>query len=121
MAGSPVGDPLPGQQWTVHDRTRPQARKVTPGMPLPTPDPASDAIVLFDGKDLSQWESIGRDRKVTEPKWKVENGYMEMVPRSGSLITKEAFGDCQLHLEWITPTGAPPNAAGRCVATAASF
>jgi hypothetical protein len=113
MAGSPVGDPLPGQPWRVHDRTRPQARKVTPGVPLPAPGPASDAIVLFNGKDLSQWESIGRDRKITEPKWKVENGYMEMVPRSGSLITKDAFGDCQLHLEWMTPTGTPPERRGQ--------
>jgi len=113
MAGSPIGDPLPGQRWRVHDRTRPQASKVTPGMPLPTPGPASDAIVLFNGKDLSQWESIGRDRKVSEPKWKVENGYMEMVRRSGSLITKEAFGDCQLHLEWMTPTGTPPDRRGQ--------
>lgn len=113
MAGSPVGDPLPGQKWRVHDRSRPQARKVTPGLPIPVMGPSSDASVLFDGKDLSQWGTIGRDGKVTEPKWKVENGYLEMAPRTGSLITKQSFGDCQLHLEWMTPTGTDPSRVGQ--------
>lgn len=113
MAGSPVGDPLPGQPWKVHDRSRPQARKVTPGMPLPVPAAASDATVLFDGRDLSEWSGIGRDRALTEPKWKVEAGYVELVPGSGSLITKQSFGDCQLHLEWMTPLGAPPQRRGQ--------
>jgi hypothetical protein len=111
--GSPVGDMLPGQKWRVHDRTRPQARKVTPGQPLPTEGPASDAIVLFDGKDLSQWGSVGRDGKVTNAAWKVENGCIELVPRAGSLITKEAFGDCQLHIEWMTPTGTDASHKGQ--------
>ncbi len=53
--GSPVGDPLPGQKWLVHDHSRPQPRKVTPGHPIPTMSAPSDAIVLFDGKDLSKW------------------------------------------------------------------
>lgn len=113
MAGSPVGAPLPGQKWRVHDRSRPQARKVTPGLPIPKIRPSSDAIVLFDGKDLSQWATIERDGKITEPKWKVENGYLEMVPRTGSMITKQAFGDCQLHLEWMTPTGTDPSRVGQ--------
>src|SRR6478672_8000278 len=55
MDGSPLGDPLPGQKWRVHDRNRPQARKVTPGLPTANELPPSDAIVLFDGKNLSQW------------------------------------------------------------------
>jgi hypothetical protein len=113
MAGSPVGDQLPGQKWKVHDRSRPQARKVTPGLPLADERPSSDAIVLFDGKDLTQWGTQGRDGQVTEAKWKAENGYVEMVPRSGSLITKAAFGDCQLHLEWMTPTGTDATRRGQ--------
>jgi hypothetical protein len=113
MAGSPVGDPLPGQPWKVHDRSRPQARKVVPGLPVPSKQPPSDAIVLFDGKDLSRWNTRGRDGKVTEPAWKVENGYCELVPRTGSLMTKEAFGDCQLHLEWMTPIGTDPSRVGQ--------
>ena len=43
---------IPGQKWKVHDMERPRARKVTPGLPLLNEAPPSDAIVLFDGKDL---------------------------------------------------------------------
>lgn len=103
MDGSPVGDPLPGQKWLVHDRTRPQPRQVTPGRPIPIPSAPSDAIVLFDGTDLSQWIGRGRGGAVREPGWNVENGYMELVPGAGSLVTKESFGDVQLHIEWTTP------------------
>ena len=59
---------------------------------MSTPPPA-DAIVLFDGKDLSHWVTAGRGGQTSEPKWKVENGYMEIVPRGGRLMTKEKFGD----------------------------
>lgn len=111
--GSPLGDPLPGQKWRVHDRTRPQPRRVTPGQPIPTPSAPSDAIVLFDGKDLSNWVSRTRAGVVSEPRWKVENGYMELVPGVGSLATKDSFGDIQLHLEWTTPPGAAPSQVGQ--------
>ena len=95
---------LPGQKWKVHDAARPHPRKVTPGLPLLQEPPPSDAEVLFDGKDLSHWVSMSRG-KVGEPRWKVENGYMEIVPRSGRLVTKDKFGDCQLHVEWMIPKG----------------
>jgi len=111
--GSPVGVQLPGQKWLVHDRNRPQVRKVTPGLPIPQPRPSSDAIVLFDGKDLSQWSTMERNGQMSEAKWKVEDGYFELVPRSGSLITKQSFGDCQLHLEWMTPTGTDASRKGQ--------
>jgi len=113
MAGSPEGSALPGQRWKAHDRTRPQARKVTPGLPLCSPPAPSDAIVLFGGKDLSQWNARDRDGKLSEAKWKVESGYAEMIPRSGSLVSKEKFGDCQLHLEWMTPLGADASRRGQ--------
>jgi len=113
MDGSPVGDMLPGQKWRVHDRTRPQPRKVTPGMPVPAPSAPSDAIVLFDGKDLSNWNGGGRGGAIGDPKWKLENGYVELVPGAGSLVTKESFGDIQLHLEWTTPTGADASRVGQ--------
>lgn len=96
---------LPGQKWKVHDAARPRPRKVTPGLPLLQENPPSDAIVLFDGKDLSQWTATGRGGVARTPGWKVENGYMEIVPRSGRLVTKEKFGDCQLHIEWMVPKG----------------
>lgn len=87
-------------KWLVHDRRRPKPPKVTPGR---TPqNPPSDAIVLFDGKDLSQWKS----RRGGGPaRWKVENGYME-VNDTGSIVSRETFGDCQLHIEYMAPT--PP-------------
>lgn len=113
FAGSPVGDPLPGQQWRVHDRSRPQARKVTPGLPIPELRPPSDSIVLFNGADLSQWAMLGRDGQITDPKWKVESGFIEMVPHTGHLMTKQTFGDCQLHLEWMTPQGTDPSHVGQ--------
>jgi hypothetical protein len=103
MDGSPLGDPIPGQKWRVHDRSRPQPRKVTPGQPVPTMSAPSDAIVLFDGKDLSKW-SVGGGRgggaPVGEPQWRIVDGHAEM---RGGIVTKEGFGDIQLHLEWTTP------------------
>jgi hypothetical protein len=94
---------LPGGKWHVHDPARPRPRVVAPGT-ASTPDqpgrPPSDAIVLFDGKDLSRWSSGGGPAK-----WKVENGYAE-VNGTGDIETKEKFGDVQLHLEWAEP--APP-------------
>lgn len=94
---------LPGQKWKVHDMERPRPVKVTPGLPVLKEAPPSDAIVLFDGKDLSHWMQQPRGGQPQEPKWKVENGYIEIVPRTGRLITREKFGDCQLHIEWMVP------------------
>jgi hypothetical protein len=104
---------IPGQKWKVHDLERPRARKVTPGLPLLNEAPPSDAIVLFDGKDLTQWTQTARGGQPQEPKWKVENGYMEIVPRTGRLVTKEKFGDCQLHVEWMIPKEATGSGQGR--------
>ena len=97
---------LPGDRWRVHDDARPRPRIVEPGTAGTATEPGkppSDAIVLFDGKDLSHWVQRGRDGKILEPAWKVENGYIEVVPGTGSHKTKEAFGDIQLHIEWATP------------------
>jgi hypothetical protein len=96
---------LPGGKWHVHDGDRPQPPIVTPapaGAPVPPP---SDAIVLFDGKDLSRWQVGGKPAG-----WKVEDGAMVCPPRGtpggGTIETKDEFGDCQLHIEFATPT--PP-------------
>jgi hypothetical protein len=103
---------IPNQPWKVHDMNRPRAAKVTPG-PYVMEGAPSDAIVLFDGKDLSQWVQTGRGGAMHEPQWKVENGYMEIVPRSGRLQTKEKFGDVQLHVEWMVPKGTSGQGQGR--------
>ena len=110
FTGSPVGSQLPGQKWLVHDHDRPQPRKVTPGKPIPTPSAPSDAIVLFDGKDLSQWTGGGRGGMTSEPNWKIVDDHMEM---SGNLVTKESFGDIQLHLEWLIPPIEDANRVGQ--------
>jgi Domain of Unknown Function (DUF1080) len=65
----------------------------------PVGGPPSDAIVLFDGKDLSHWNNV----KGGEAKWQVKDGVMIIVPHSGNIATKQEFGDVQLHLEWATP------------------
>lgn len=80
---------------------KPKPPVVTPAAFVNEPPPA-DAIVLFDGKDLSQWASGD-----SAAKWIVKDGYMEVVPGTGSLRTKRAFGDVQLHIEFRTPT--PPH------------
>jgi len=111
---NPEGAPIPGQKWKVHDATRPQPRRVTPGLPIVSAPPPSDAIILFDGRDFSKWTAAGpRGAAAGEPRWKVENGYMETVPRGGSIATKEKFGDCQLHLEWTTLPPADPEMKGQ--------
>ena len=75
-----------------------QTPKVEPRVVDPGPPPA-DAIVLFDGKDLSQWKS---DRNGGPVKWDIQDG-VAVVNRTGGISTKQEFGDCQLHIEWATP------------------
>lgn len=101
---------LPDGKWRVHDVSRPRPKVITPG--TENSQAPSDAIVLFDGADLSKWETYLKG-KLVENKWKVENGYMEVVPATGSIQTKEKFGDIQLHLEWATPAEVHGNSQGR--------
>ena len=68
----------------------------------------SDAIVLFDGTDLSKWR--GRDG---DPQWDVSGGAMTVRPGTGDLTSKEAFGDVQLHIEWRTPAEIVGEGQGR--------
>ena len=119
--GTPFyGDP-PDQNhpWAIHDRNRPQPKRVEPGTFSSAAQPGkppSDAIVLFDGTPLSlaKWEA---DTKPDEPaaptKWIVSEGAMECVPKSGYIRTKEQFGDCQLHVEWAAPKDVKGNSQGR--------
>jgi hypothetical protein len=102
-----------GKKWKVHDEDRPRPKIVTPGSestPQQPGKPPSDAIVLFDGKDLSKWKSA---RGGGTPGWKVENGELVIVARSGDILTTEQFGDCQLHVEWAAPTPAQGASQGR--------
>ncbi len=92
-------------KYDVHDGTRPRPPVITPAAQLG--QSPSDAIILFDGNDLSQWR---RDKG--EAKWKLENDYME-VNKTGSIRTKKPFGNCQLHIEWATPKVIKGSSQGR--------
>jgi hypothetical protein len=94
---------IPGTPWRIHDAARPHPRVITPGA-LPGAAP-SDAVVLFDGKDLSQFVQMQGGEKVA-PRWPVHDGYFEVGPGTGSLYTRDSFGDVQLHLEFMTPSPA---------------
>lgn len=65
-------------------------------------DPPSDAIVLFDGNSLDEWESLDGGA----PKWLVENGAATVIAGSPNIKTKRSFGDMQLHVEWRAPATA---------------
>lgn len=78
----------------------PEPAVVDPG---PIDGPPSDAVVLFDGKDLSQWNG--------GEKWEIKEGYA--IARGGGISTKEVFGDCQLHLEFASPSEVRGSGQGR--------
>ena len=84
----------------------PQPRLVTPGV---AGAPPSDAIVLFGGTDLSAWRSV----KTNAPMWKLEQGYLEVMPGAGHICTKQEFRDVQLHIEWATPAAVSGSGQGR--------
>lgn len=113
-ADSPVGYTdtpiIPGQKWRVHDPDRPQPRIVTPAATFSHNAGApSDAIVLFDGKDLSRWQ----DGRGGPAKWKVQDGYLEVLPKTGNIRTKDEFEDFQLHVEFAAPEVVKGNSQGR--------
>lgn len=86
----PQADPKLTEVW------EPVPRVVTPGAVTAAP---SDAIVLFNGKDLSEWQQADG----SPPKWKIAGDAFTVVKSTGNIQTKRAFGDCQLHIEWRTP------------------
>ncbi len=98
--------------YKMHDWNRPRPPVVDPGFPSTQNQPGkapSDAIVLFDGKDLSQWSSTDGGA----PKWIIKDGIMECVRGSGYVRTLQNFGDCQLHLEFATPVPPQGKSQGR--------
>ena len=92
---------IPGTPWRIHDAARPHPRVVTPGAGPGAPP--SDAIILFDGKDLSKWVQMKAGQAV-DATWPVRDGYFETGAGTGSILTRDKFGDIQLHVEWATPS-----------------
>lgn len=115
----------PGGKYRAHDTSRPRPPVVAPPTPATAAWPAaapSDAIVLFDGRSLDAWFTEGRDPKTKQPlttpaAWPVRDGYMEVPPRSadsrGSIVTREEFSSCQLHIEFATPAEVKGTGQGR--------
>jgi len=95
------GDPKLTEIW------HPVPRVVTPGKTAS--DPPSDAIILFDGKNLDAWKA----QDGSPAKWKVEGGILTVAPGTGIIQTKQGFGDCQLHIEWRTPAEVSGEGQGR--------
>jgi hypothetical protein len=103
LAGLSSAQVDPG--WKPNDPGRPVPPVITPGTASTQDAPGrspSDAVVLFDGRDLSQW--AGENGQAA--KWRVTDGYVEVLPQSGYIHTRQAFGDCQLHIEFAEPVPA---------------
>ncbi|MDD2475668.1 MAG: DUF1080 domain-containing protein [Dysgonamonadaceae bacterium] len=88
----------------------PVPEKVVPGQGV---KPPSDAIILFDGTDLSKWESANRNNPGAAAEWEVRNGELRVVPGKGTIRTKDYFGDCQLHIEFKSPAPGSHNGQDR--------
>ena len=97
---SQEGDPKLTEVW------EPQPKVVTPGINNAAP---SDAIILFDGKNLNEWTNS----KGENATWEVKDGALTVVKGKGDIITKQKFGSCQLHIEWRSPSKIEGEGQGR--------
>ena len=70
----------------------------------------SDAFILFDGKNLSEWVSV---KDNSPAKWEVSNGVFTVKKETGNIQTKKSFTDYQLHLEWQIPANITGTGQGR--------
>ena len=103
---------IPGSSFRIHDKERPHPRVVAPGTASSQKKPGtppSDAVILFDGTSLSGWQA----KKGGPAGWKVENGYMEAAAKTGDIVSKKHFGDCQLHVEFACPAKVEGDCQGR--------
>ena len=94
-------DPAVTEVWDL------KPKKITPGAQVG--EAPSDAIILFDGKDLSAWSAA----KGGDARWEVKDGAMTVVKGTGDIKTKQAFGDFQLHIEWRAPEKVEGEGQGR--------
>jgi hypothetical protein len=94
-------------RWLQHDNRRPKAPVVEPVASSPAAPAPKDAVILFDGSNIDAW----RTPEGGPARWTVKEGFMEIVPGSGPIETKDKFGDVQLHVEWASPS--PPTGTGQ--------
>ncbi len=88
---------LPWCEWRQYDPDRPAPKRVDPGKAGPPAPVPADAIVLFDGKNLDQWQPTDHT---------VQDGCIVAPVKSKSMLnSKQEFGDVQIHLEWMAPAG----------------
>jgi hypothetical protein len=99
---------IPGTKWHVHDPNRPQPKVVTPGKE-PNQAP-SDAVVLFDGSSLDDWEKADGSGPA---EWDLIDGQMQVKPGTGSIRCKQEFGNVQLHVEFASPGEVKGDSQGR--------
>ena len=105
----PAVSPMP-MKPEMTEIWEPEVSVVTPAKTLG--DAPSDAIILFDGKNLDQW--VSQDDPSKPAPWKiVDNDHLEVVPGSGNIQTKMKFGDCQLHIEFSAPDKVEGESQGR--------
>ncbi|MDR1371249.1 MAG: DUF1080 domain-containing protein [Dysgonamonadaceae bacterium] len=97
--------PQMSEYWT------PQPPVITPGTTTANAvmSPPSDAIVLFDGKDLSEWQNT----KGEAAGWTVHDGVVTVNKKAGDILTKQSFEDFQLHIEWQIPENIAGSNQGR--------
>ena len=86
------------EPWQLAEKTE-VGEPVPEVVSAPVNQPPSDAIVLFDGNTLKQWQAL----KGGSANWTVKDGVMTVKPGTGDIITKQKFCDVQLHIEWKTP------------------
>ncbi len=97
------GDPKDTEVWT------PEPKVVTPG--ATNRDAPSDAIILFDGRNLDQWVSVKDTTQAAQ--WNVANGIITVDKRSGNIQTRMSFTNYQLHIEWRIPENITGSGQGR--------
>jgi len=100
MAASVFAQQSAGAKPEATEVWTPVPRVVTPG--ATDAAPPSDAIVLFDGKNLSQWVSA-QDK--SPARWIVRDGILTVNKAAGNIETRRTFQDYQLHIEWKIPKG----------------
>ncbi len=104
-------NPLKHDGFKVHDMDQPKPTIIRAGA---TDDaPPSDAIVLFDGKDMSKWNQQSEKAKKAKKTWRIVNGAMQPTKGAGTLQTNQPFGSMQLHIEWRTPERVVGTGQGR--------